>query len=56
MTAFHTAFSMFRGAVIFEGIADRARTGAATSENAAAVGALSAVFARRALEAIEGAR
>jgi aminoglycoside phosphotransferase (APT) family kinase protein len=56
VTVFHFAFSMFRGAVIFEGIADRARTGAATSANAAAVGALSAAFARRALEAIEGAR
>jgi aminoglycoside phosphotransferase (APT) family kinase protein len=55
LTAFHTAFSMFRGAVIFEGIADRARTGAATSANAAAVGALSVAFARRAVEAIERA-
>jgi aminoglycoside phosphotransferase (APT) family kinase protein len=52
---FHVAFALFRVAVIFEGIAHRARTGVAASENAGAVGALSAAFARRALEAIEGA-
>jgi aminoglycoside phosphotransferase (APT) family kinase protein len=50
---FHTAFALFRLAVIFEGIAARARSGAATSENAAQVGELSVVFARRAIEAIE---
>lgn len=54
VTAFHIAFSLFRLAVIFEGIAARARSGAAVSDNAASVGALSAVFARRALEAIDG--
>jgi aminoglycoside phosphotransferase (APT) family kinase protein len=54
VTAFHTAFSMFRLAVIFEGIALRAKTGAAAAENAAQVGALSEAFAKRAIEAIEG--
>ena len=55
-TAFHTALSLFRLAVIFEGIAARAKSGAATSDNAAAVGELSVVFARRAVEAIEAGR
>jgi aminoglycoside phosphotransferase (APT) family kinase protein len=55
-TAFHTALSLFRLAVIFEGIAARAKSGAATSGNAAAVGELSVVFARRAVEAIEAGR
>jgi aminoglycoside phosphotransferase (APT) family kinase protein len=50
---FHTAFSLFRVAVIFEGIAARAKSGAATAENAAEVGELSVAFARRAIEAIE---
>ena len=53
VTAFHTALSLFRLAVIFEGIAARAKSGAATSDNAATVGELSAVFARRAVEAID---
>ena len=52
---FHTAFSMFRLAVIFEGIAARAKSGAANAQNASQVGELSVVFARRAGEAIEGA-
>lgn len=47
---FHTAFALFRFAVIFEGIAARARTGSAAADNAGEVGELSAVFARRALE------
>ncbi len=51
--AFHTALSLFRLAVIFEGIAARAKTGAATSDNAADVGRLSSAFARRAVEAID---
>ena len=50
---FHTAFALFRLAVIFEGIAARARSGVAASADAARVGALSGVFARRALEAID---
>ena len=51
--AFHVAFAMFRFAVIFEGIAFRARSGTAASSNAARVGDLSLAFARRGLEAIE---
>lgn len=50
---FHVAFSLFRLAVIFEGIASRAKSGNATSSNAEAVGRLSSVFARRAIEAID---
>ncbi|SDB73953.1 phosphotransferase family protein [Belnapia rosea] len=53
LTAFHRAFAMFRFAVIFEGIAVRARTGTAASANAAAVGELSVAFAHRGLECIE---
>lgn len=47
---FHYAFSLFRLAVIFEGISARARTGASHSANAADVGKLGAGFARRAVE------
>jgi aminoglycoside phosphotransferase (APT) family kinase protein len=43
---FHLAFAMFRFAVIFEGIAARARAGTAAADNAAAVGDLSLAFAR----------
>ncbi len=52
---FHFAFSLFRLAVIFEGIAFRARSGVAAGDNAAEVGRLSATFARRAVEAMDGA-
>ncbi|MFC4594516.1 phosphotransferase family protein [Sphingobium tyrosinilyticum] len=48
---FHFAFALFRLAVIFEGIAARARSGSATSGDALEVGALGPAFARRALEA-----
>ena len=48
---FHVAFAMFRFAVIFEGIAARARAGTAASADAAAVGDLSIAFARHGLEA-----
>jgi aminoglycoside phosphotransferase (APT) family kinase protein len=51
---FHTVFALFRLAVIFEGIAARARSGSAASADAAEVGELSAVFARRAMECVEG--
>jgi aminoglycoside phosphotransferase (APT) family kinase protein len=51
---FHTIFALFRLAVIFEGIAARARSGNAASANAAEVGELSKVFARRAMECVEG--
>jgi aminoglycoside phosphotransferase (APT) family kinase protein len=51
---FHFAFALFRLAVIFEGIAARARSGAAVADNAAEIGKLSLTFARRAIEIIEG--
>jgi aminoglycoside phosphotransferase (APT) family kinase protein len=54
LAPFHTAFALFRMAVIFEGIAARARSGNAAAENAAEVGELSAVFARRAVECLSG--
>jgi aminoglycoside phosphotransferase (APT) family kinase protein len=53
ITAFHLAFAMFRFAVIFEGIAKRARIGTAASANAERVGRLSEFFARRACELID---
>lgn len=52
-TAFHFVFALFRIAVIFEGIAARAKGGTEASENAAEVGKLSGPLARRAVEAIE---
>lgn len=52
LTNFHFAFAFFRIAVIFEGIAARAKSGAAAAANAAEVGELSTVFARRAAELI----
>ena len=54
VTPFHFAFALFRLAVIFEGIAARAQSGNAVSENAAEVGQLSRVFAARAVEVLEG--
>jgi len=51
---FHYAFSLFRFAVIFEGIAARAAAGNAVSDNAAQVGELGFALARRAVEQIEG--
>lgn len=51
---FHVAFSLFRLAVIFEGIAARARSGTAIAANAAQTGELAAGFARRAVQTIEG--
>jgi len=51
---FHMAFSMFRLAVIFEGIAARALQGNAVAQDAAEKGELSVVFARRAVEAAQG--
>ena len=55
VTRFHFAFALFRMAVIFEGIAARALSGNATSANAAEVGVLGPVFAKRAVELIDGA-
>ncbi len=51
---FHLAFALFRFAVIFEGIAARARQGNASADNALAVGQLSRTFARRAIDVLEG--
>ena len=53
VTSFHFAFALFRLAVIFEGIAARALSGNAVSANAAEVGQLGPVFARRAVEVID---
>lgn len=53
-TAFHYAFALFRFAVIFEGIAARARDGTAASDNAHAVGQLSSTLARRAADIAGG--
>ena len=47
---FHIAFSLFRFAVIFVGIADRARQGNASGQNAHDIAPLAARFARRGLE------
>jgi aminoglycoside phosphotransferase (APT) family kinase protein len=56
LAPFHLAFALFRFAVIFEGIAQRARDGSAAASNAADVGKRLAVsFARRAVGAIEKA-
>lgn len=51
---FHVAFALFRFAVIFVGIADRARQGNAAAANAADLAPLAARFAARALDIIEG--
>lgn len=47
---FHKAFALFRFAVIFVGIADRAAAGVASNENAADLAPLSRRFAIRALD------
>jgi len=52
LTNFHMAFALFRWAVIFEGIAARARAGNAAGENAAEVGRLAKVFAKRAVDVL----
>lgn len=52
---FHVAFALFRFAVIFVGIADRARAGSAVDPEAARLAPLAAGFARRALDAMDGA-
>ena len=49
----HMAFALFRFAVVFEGIAARARAGNAAGANAAEVAHLSAVFARHARAALD---
>jgi len=51
---FHMAFSLFRFAVILEGVAARAQAGNAAADNAAAAGAQSSAFARRAVQIASG--
>jgi aminoglycoside phosphotransferase (APT) family kinase protein len=50
---FHKAFALYRFAVIFVGIADRARAGSAADPEAARLGPLAVRFARRGLEGAE---
>ena len=50
---FHFVFALFRIAVIFEGIAARAKQGIAAADNAEQVGRLGAVFSQRAVELID---
>jgi aminoglycoside phosphotransferase (APT) family kinase protein len=50
---FHLAFSLFRFAVILDGIAARAKAGSAAAENAVAVGEMAESFALRAQAVIE---
>ncbi|MES2258352.1 MAG: phosphotransferase family protein [Pseudomonadota bacterium] len=52
---FHYVFSLFRFAVIFEGIAARAAAGNANADNAASVGHLGIALAKRAVALIESA-
>lgn len=52
LLTFHKVFALFRFAVIFVGIADRARAGNAASGNAAEVGVLASRFADRALDIV----
>lgn len=51
---FHVAFALFRFAVIFVGIADRARAGNAAAQDASSVGPLAERFALRGLEVALG--
>jgi aminoglycoside phosphotransferase (APT) family kinase protein len=53
MTHFHMVFALFRFAVIFEGIAGRAKAGTAAAANASQVAHLSRNFSRRAMEVLE---
>lgn len=55
LAPFHEVFACFRFAAILTGIADRAAAGTAAGEDAAAVGAKAAAFARYAQAAIEEA-
>ncbi|MGB3830470.1 MAG: phosphotransferase family protein [Mesorhizobium sp.] len=52
LNVFHIVLALFRNAVIFQGIASRARAGNANAENAAHVGRLASVLAGRAVELI----
>jgi aminoglycoside phosphotransferase (APT) family kinase protein len=51
--SFHLAFSLFRFAVILDGIAARAKAGNAAADNAVAVGEMAESFARQAAIIIE---
>lgn len=51
---FHKAFALYRFAVIFVGITDRARSGSAADANADALAPLAARFAQRGLEIAGG--
>jgi aminoglycoside phosphotransferase (APT) family kinase protein len=53
---FHKAFALFRFAVIFVGIAERAQAGVASGDNAAALAPLARRFAIRALQVLDGAQ
>ncbi|MBK4738719.1 phosphotransferase family protein [Noviherbaspirillum pedocola] len=53
ITGFHLAFSLFRFAVILEGIAARARDGSAAAADAEQVGGQAGIFAKRAVEAAD---
>lgn len=53
---FHKAFALYRFAVIFVGISDRARSGTAADPTAAALAPLARQFAIRALEVADGGR
>ncbi len=52
---FHVVFALFRFAVIFVGIADRARSGSAAAANAADIAPLARSFAERAVAIIKDA-
>lgn len=54
LRAFHVAFALYRFAVIFVGIADRARAGSAADPKAAELGPLAVRFAVRGMEVAEG--
>lgn len=53
LVPFHRAFALFRFAVIFVGIADRARAGTAAAADAAGLAPLASRFALRALDILE---
>ncbi|WP_173933956.1 phosphotransferase family protein [Chelativorans sp. Marseille-P2723] len=53
LTPFHLAFALFRNAIIFEGIAARARSGNAAASNAQSVGRLAGILASRAAALLE---
>lgn len=55
LTPFHKAFALFRFAVIFVGIAERAQAGVAADENAADLAPLARRFAIRALDILAAA-